>query len=342
MDEKVEAMLPAPSDSSCSSDEMIRRLKERELAPQLSDEWFRIRKEELFSATDIGALLGMDKYKTREKVLTVKGWQEDDHFHGNEFTEHGKTFEPILNMIHEWMCGEPIDSLGLLRHPQVPFVGASPDGIGSQSLRLKEFKCPLRRVILPNECPPHYWVQVQTQLQVCNLTQADYIEGMISKTLLSVPPLIDDEEEPWPRPEHHDSKFTHWVQQSHNPFQRSTRFWGYIVHTGSQWIYPQVCGCEMGDRPRYESIQSIQKQLDQMSSSPDVKWYRWECHTYHCKPILRDQEWWMKSLPVLQESWDEVLRRRSRGRPERADPTTAEPRKRRKIIFLPSVPTEDT
>jgi len=82
---------------------IIVALQQREVAPQLSPEWFRIRQEEIFSATDVGALLGLDKYKSREKVLKAKAGTESDAFVGNRFTEHGKTFEPVIKFIHEWM-----------------------------------------------------------------------------------------------------------------------------------------------------------------------------------------------------------------------------------------------
>jgi hypothetical protein len=120
---------------------VIRDLQIRELAPQLSAEWFRVRREELFSATDVGALLHLDHFKTYEKVVAVKSFELTDPFVGNAFTEHGQLFEKVLCAMHQHMAQEPIAMLGLLRHPSLPFVGASPDGIGVHTLRLKEFKC---------------------------------------------------------------------------------------------------------------------------------------------------------------------------------------------------------
>lgn len=314
--------------SETPADVVIRALQARELAPQLSDEWFRIRREEIFSATDVGALLGMDKYKSREKVLAVKGGMQADSFTGNQFTEHGRTFEDVIRAIHEWMCGEPIDSLGLLRHPTLSFLGASPDGIGSRTLRLKEFKCPMRRGIERGQCPPGYWAQIQLQLNVCELSEADYVEAhLISNRLYSAPLAADLPRKPWPAPVFSTAEPVVWSRPeasvtSCSPFLRATTsaaddddaaadvFYGYIAKYEQTTVYPEMDGTVLGQDPRC-GIDSIMEQLTRRGvDSSQVTWFRWECETYHSMPVTRDDVWWIKSVPILEESWQEVLRRR--------------------------------
>ena len=61
---------------------------------------------------------------------------------------------------------------GLIPHPTFKAFGASPDGICDDTgndfaLRMVEIKCPPKRKFTKT-CPPHYLMQVQGQLEVCD------------------------------------------------------------------------------------------------------------------------------------------------------------------------------
>ena len=78
-----------------------------------------------------------------------------------------------------------IDDYGCIRHRTIPFIGASPDGICSPKSknrnlvgRMLEIKCPKSRKI--DGIPPTvYAVQVQAQLEVCELEYCDFLECKI-------------------------------------------------------------------------------------------------------------------------------------------------------------------
>ena len=74
-----------------------------------------------------------------------------------------------------------IIEFGLLDHHSLPWIGASPDGITPDGVML-EIKCPNVRRIKPREFPIYYWVQMQIQLEVCDLDECDYIECNIKNT----------------------------------------------------------------------------------------------------------------------------------------------------------------
>ena len=80
---------------------------------------------------------------------------------------------------------------GLIGHPKYSFLGASPDricnhykldGIHKSKYvgRMLEIKCPLVRKIkmsgpiVDNICPIYYWIQVQLQLECCDLEECDF------------------------------------------------------------------------------------------------------------------------------------------------------------------------
>lgn len=92
----------------------------------------------------------------------------------------GWRFEPVVRMIFEASGAEgPIDdSLGRIRHPTLPRLAASPDGIittGPKAGRLVEIKSPISRK-LTKIIPPDYWCQMQLQAEVCNVEAVEYIE----------------------------------------------------------------------------------------------------------------------------------------------------------------------
>jgi hypothetical protein len=61
-----------------------------------------------------------------------------------------------------------------LIHKDIPYFGASPDGITENGIML-EIKCPYKRKI-DGGIPEQYFYQVQGQLEVCGLNECDYFE----------------------------------------------------------------------------------------------------------------------------------------------------------------------
>ena len=99
--------------------------------------------------------------KIREKVFN------------NTSTDWGNKFEPIALEIYKNMTNESVSEIGLVLHPVYKWLGASPDGL-VQSGKLLEIKCPYKRNI--ETCPMHYWVQMQIQMEVCNIDECDYFD----------------------------------------------------------------------------------------------------------------------------------------------------------------------
>ena len=67
-----------------------------------------------------------------------------------------------------------MNEFGLIRHSEIPYIGASPDGISSNGIML-EIKCPYKRKI-DGKILEQYYYQIQGQLEVCNLEECDFLE----------------------------------------------------------------------------------------------------------------------------------------------------------------------
>ena len=70
---------------------------------------------------------------------------------------------------------------GLVPHPEFSIFGASPDGICDENSpkeyvgRMLEIKCPPVRKFT-KEVPDHYWMQIQGQLETCDLEECDFLQ----------------------------------------------------------------------------------------------------------------------------------------------------------------------
>lgn len=92
----------------------------------------------------------------------------------------GWRYEPVARALFEAAVAKaPVnDTLGRVRHPTLPRLGASPDGLitaGPRAGRLVEIKCPISRQ-LDGSVPLRYYCQMQLQAEVCDVDAVDYIE----------------------------------------------------------------------------------------------------------------------------------------------------------------------
>lgn len=122
-------------------------------------------------------------YQTRDAYIIKKC--EDYYspvggvYKDNKFTLWGKKYEEIANRLYSILKNKKINEFGLIGHSKLKWLAASPDGITDDGVMV-EIKCPLSRKI--TEIPPYYyWVQVQIQLEVCNLYQCDFLQCEIEE-----------------------------------------------------------------------------------------------------------------------------------------------------------------
>lgn len=158
------------------------RLKELLLLPKIeqrSDIWYAMRKE-LITASDFAQALGKGKFGTQTQFYTNKCGYEASTFDNTiPALQWGVRYEEVANMFYQVKMGVEMHEFGLLRHPDIDFVGASPDGISNMGIML-EIKCPWKRKCTYT-IPEQYYYQIQGQLEVCDLDECDYLECFITE-----------------------------------------------------------------------------------------------------------------------------------------------------------------
>ena len=154
-----------------------------ELPEQRSPEWYAMRKEKL-TASSIASAIGKCHFTTREELILSK--IEDKPYESNPITEWGVKYEDIAILFYEELYNVKVLDFGLIPHPTFKAFGASPDGICDDTgndeyvSRMVEIKCPPKRKFTKT-CPPHYLMQVQGQLEVCDLDHCDFFQVKIEE-----------------------------------------------------------------------------------------------------------------------------------------------------------------
>lgn len=145
---------------------------------QKSKEWYE-KRNKILTASQIASILNKNIYQSPFDILVEKIYSfiNNDKYiteHTHKYTDWGNKFEPIAVKFYEFLKEEKVIEIGLVVHSKFEWLGASPDGL-LMSGNLLEIKCPFTRNIT-NDIPNHYWIQIQIQLEVCNMEYCDYLE----------------------------------------------------------------------------------------------------------------------------------------------------------------------
>ena len=252
---------------------------------QRSQEWYDLRKG-MITASDIATVINDNPYQKPITVLRKKCGL-DDKFVGNKFTEWGVKYEEIANMIYSIDYNTTVIEFGLIQHPYISFLGASPDGITPDGVML-EIKCPYVRELKPEiehgGVPHYYWIQVQIQLEVCNLEYCDFQQCKL-------------------------------YEYENKDEYISDNFDGYkgcvvnqrIGNNKLKYIYPP--SLKMSDDELNEWLKQYENEDDYF-----VTW--WKLTNMLYTRLQRDREWFTEKLPILEEFWKDILYYRRHGNDE--------------------------
>lgn len=142
---------------------------------QRTEAWYEVRKG-LMTASDASGALGIPAFKSqrnpRQSLLEQK---VSGSFTGNHMTRWGQDNEDQVRERAMQALGEVAWEVGLIIHPELEWLGASPDGVTSSG-KLIEIKCPYKRVPEPQVVPHHYYPQIQVQLECTGLDSCYFIQ----------------------------------------------------------------------------------------------------------------------------------------------------------------------
>jgi putative phage-type endonuclease len=327
---------------------------------QKSKEWFDMRNN-MITASSGAAALGESKYDTLESFIYEKVFGRE--FNENKFVHHGKKYEHIATMLYQHIYNVKVGEFGLLRHPNIDFIGASPDGIcsaytldgkrGSPLLgTMVEIKCPMTREIKTSGdvkdgiCPYYYWVQVQLQLQCCDLQRCDFIQLNI-KEYESQDEFMNDD---W-IPSHTENQNMSivinkkWVRNA--VIQLLPIYWTQKVKFEKREWYSKYLYPPSLDMTKEEILEWIDSEKQKFSTSEHANKYKFDKPLFfkvvssHNTIIMREDSWFEQSLPKLKETWEKIKFFRSNKEASEKFKEEYNSKRKPKVEFVPKNKTNN-
>ena len=282
---------------------------------QRSNEWYKYR-HELITASNAWKVF--ESIRTQNQLICEKckplNLNLDDN-QNKKFVQMdsplhwGNKYEDVSIMIYEHFNKTAIDDFGCIQHPNVPCLGASPDGICNDSNsdiygRMLEIKNVVSRQI--NGIPKkEYWIQMQLQMEVCNLNECDFLETKFLE--------YENEEEFI----NNDGFQQHIESENHN-----IKFHDFKDYNGIKGI--MMCFIE-NSKPVYyyaplfidytnfvmwsENLLALQEDLGNIY----FKTIYWQLDFISCVLVLRNKLWFQKALPKINNIWNIIKNERVHG-----------------------------
>lgn len=295
-----------------------------DLPAQRTAEWYTFRNS-LITASDMGKLF-MSEAKYNDVIYkkclsqgTGQGFNQGQvvgqvqpptkpkQVNTESSLHKGQKYEPLSRMIYEVMFGTRVSSeFGCIRHPTIPCIGASPDGINIDPTserfgRMVEIKNIVNREItgIPSK---EYWIQTQIQMETCDLDECDFLETRF----LQYP----GEEEFWTDAETRDYKgvILYFVERVSL---------GEAQKTDGEPRYEYMpLDIELTEEAVHAWIAGVRDQLRGQWTLYETQW--WYLADYSCVLIERNRAWFEAARPRIEEAWAVIERERVSGFEHRA------------------------
>ena len=146
---------------------------------QGSPEWIEARAA-LVTGTGCSSLEAINPYASAQVWLrnAVRGLAKaDSEIVVNDAMRHGTATEPEAIQWYESQTGTSVRAVGLVKHPQYPFLAASPDGLVGFEGGI-EIKCPYfakKPYSVWDAGKAHYLHQCRLVMEVCDLKWIDFV-----------------------------------------------------------------------------------------------------------------------------------------------------------------------
>ena len=285
----------------------LRILDAVETPPQRTQEWYEARYN-MITASNLYKALGSEAQQNQlivEKCQNFDQFKADCSRHGNLSSDnpmaHGTKYEAISAMIYEKKNQTRLGEYGCMVHPEWPFLGASPDGINVDPEaptygRMVEIKNIVNREIdgIPLE---HYWVQMQTQMEVCDLDECDFVETRIKE--FSGKEAYVESENPWKGVV---LTFNQRIPIGSIPTEKLPGFYEHWIQGTEQ---------SLAEQSLTDWIQA--KKTEHREKYVLVKTDYWGLDQYSCVLVLRNRPWFEAAIKRVEALWRIVELERVQG-----------------------------
>jgi putative phage-type endonuclease len=260
-------------------------------APQKSDEWYIFRQSTL-TASNIYKIFVSDYTQSqliieKSEPININKYRVNNL---NSALHWGQKYEPVSILYYEHVNNTTLTQFGCIPHSQYSYIAASPDGIvcdESSELfgRMIEIKNVVSREI--NSIPKmEYWIQMQLQMEVCNLNECDFLETKFTE-YLNEEEYLEDVTCPFPRG---------FIMQ-------------FCVDSEVYYEYPPfTLNITSSDYCAW-----FEEQLKKNNTKNYVKNIYWKLEVVSCILVLRNTLWFKNALPYIELFWNNLVSERDSG-----------------------------
>lgn len=296
--------------------QIIKFLREVPQHEQRTTEWYEDRWN-MISASSAWKALSSDAHKNNliyekctplntEKYASVN---VDSPFHW------GQKYEPLSIIIYEDKYNTKVEDFGCIPHQEFKNIGASPDGINTDPKstrfgRMVEVKNRFSESVpITGNPKEEYWIQMQMQMNVCELNECDFLETRFKEYATSIEFYNDG--------------------QSFNKTEDGKLKGIYIYFQKDgfpHYEYPPL-------NQSKEEFEIWEENMIETKTKDGYEWIKnnyWYLDKYSCVLVFRNKAWFLEAIKKINEVWKIILYERENGFEHRA------PNKRIKKISEPT------
>jgi len=249
------------------------------------------------------------------KDFTLEQFEEVKMINTNTTLHWGQKYEPLSVMLYEYTYNSKVEDFGCIQHPIYKFIGASPDGIIVKSEtgrfgRMLEIKNIVNREI--NGIPKkEYWVQMQLQMEVCDLDECDFLETKFV-------------EYPDYQSYRNDSTVASFNGEEFNSYvtTKDGSYKGIIVHFHTSKGIPhyEYMPLNLWTRDDVSNWENdiVQKYESEPYKYTFLKFIYWKLEKLSCVLVSRNKEWFKNNVGQLEKVWKIIEKERITGYDHRA------------------------
>lgn len=277
----------------------IKFLKNVYQPAQRSEEWYSYRHETL-TASNIWKVF---KNETTRNQLIYEKCGPRKEFNKpsiNSPMHWGQKYEPVSVLYYEKIYNTKISDFGLIPHNKYSFLAASPDGINTDENnylygRMLEIKNVVSREIsgIPKS---EYWIQMQLQMEVCQLNECDFLETKFIEYL----------------------SYEEFKEDGEFNFSKDGKFKGIILAFEDEFeeLYFEYKPLDLNEQ-QYK-LWKNEKIRENFNKGDLIKEIYWKLEFTSCILVLRNKFWFNQSLPILTEFWNIIKEEKITGYQHRA------------------------
>lgn len=250
---------------------------------------------------------------------TIKIIKEVVMVNTNTTLHWGQKYEPLSVKIYEHLYDTKVEDFGCIQHEKYLFIGASPDGINVDPKserygRMLEIKNIVNREIdgIPKK---EYWIQMQLQMEVCDLDECDFLETKFTEYPDYASYLHDTLDEYY---EDDDG-----IEFKNLCLSKENKMKGAIIYFHTKEGKPFYMYRPLDLIHPHDIEQWNDNVLEYYQYKPEFKYtymktIYWKLDIISCVLVCRNRKWFESNIPELSDIWSIIEKERVTGYEHRA------------------------